>query len=284
MSASFSIIKHIKVELYGPPVYYAVSAKQNDKATRYIGVTLMEHGADYILPAGVELRVSISKPDTTKVWNECSRAGNEILVPLTNQTLAAAGSAMCDIEVSTHEASLTSASFELEIFASQRDDSYIESTNEFTVLEIAIQRAKDALADARVALAHTQDVDAAITAAEALRVAAEHLRVGQENARQKNTATAIANSEAATAASIAQTELCRIATEATVDILMAQEALDAAVAAIIDYYNRIAALETDINLNIDGGTATSQETLLIKGGTARSVDRDKYYSGNAYTI
>lgn len=278
------VIKHIKVDLFGAPQRYAVTAKQGDKATRWVGVTLQQDGQDFLIPADVEILVSITKPDGHHVWNECSRDNNEVLIPLTNQTLAAPGTALVDVELKTNDETLSSATFELEIYKSQRDEEAIESSDEYTHLEIAIQRAKDALQAANDALAHTLEQDALVAAAEEARAKAERLRVAAEEARQQNTAAAIAACEQATADSIRATAACDEATAKTVAILMMQEDLNAAVEAIKDYYERIRQTEKDVNLLIDGGTATSKETLLIKGGTAYSTDYDKLLAGNAYTI
>ena len=63
-----------------------------------------------------------------------------------------------------------------------------------------------------------------------------------------------------------------------------QSGLDALLAAVRDYYERIRQLETDININVDGGTPTSTELLLVDGGTPFTTDYDKYDAGRPHTI
>ena len=51
-----------------------------------------------------------------------------------------------------------------------------------------------------------------------------------------------------------------------------------------DYYEHIRQLETDININVDGGTPTSTELLIVDGGTPFTTDYDKYNAGKPHTI
>lgn len=68
-------------------------------------------------------------------------------------------------------------------------------------------------------------------------------------------------------AAIEQTKKCLTATEEANKIIISQSGLDAILAAVKDYYERIRELETDININVDGGTPKSTDLLLVKGGT-----------------
>ena len=81
--------------------------------------------------------INITKPDGKHVYNTCSYSGSDVTVELTNQALAASGTAYCDIEIRTSDDSqvITSASFTIEIEPSQRNDNAILSANEFTELE-----------------------------------------------------------------------------------------------------------------------------------------------------
>lgn len=69
-----------------------------------------------------------------------------------------------------------------------------------------------------------------------------------------------------------------------VKIIISQSGLDAILAAVKDYYERIRELETDININVDGGTPKSTDLLLVKGGTPFTTDYDKYIAGTSHTI
>lgn len=278
------IIRHIKVDLYGDIQHFAVAAKQMDMGTRYVGVTLMEDGVIYEIPNDAEIIINMTKPDKTHVHNDGEKSGNEALVPLTRNMLMIHGTAYCEIQLYRYGALLTSATFEMEIFPSQRDESEIIHSGEYTRLENAIQAAREALQIA-------QDTQNSIDAAEALRAAAEKAREVAERAREikesrreDSTAKVIKECEEAIEEAIRQTQACLEATERAQEIIVSQSGLDAILAAVRDYYERIMALETDININVDGGTPTSTELLLVKGGTPFTTDYDKYTAGKPHTI
>ena len=279
-----NIIRHIKVDLYGDVKRYAVAAKQLDMATRYVGVTLTVDGVEWEIPKDVEIAVAMRKPDEKRVWNDCTRQKNEALIPLTRRMLAVQGTALCDVELYQNGALLSSASFELEIYPSQRVDETIISSEEYTRLENAIYAAREALQMA-------QETSERINAAEALREAAEAVRVAQEKAREikesqreDKTAAAVKDCIEATQDAIEKTAACVKATEAARKVVIDMSGLNAILNEVKDYYERIRALETDINITIDGGTAKSREFLLIDGGTAFTTDYDKYNAGRAHTI
>ena len=279
-----NIIRHIKVDLYGDTQHFAVAAKQMDMGTRYVGVTLLEDGVVYEIPDNVEIIINMTKPDKTHVHNDGEKSGNEALVPLTRGMLMIHGTAQCEIQLYQNGALLTSATFEMEIFPSQRDESEIIHSGEYTRLENTIAAAREALQIA-------QDTQNSIDAAEALRVAAEKARETAEKAREikesrreDSTAKIIAECAEEIAKAAEQTAACLKATEEANKIIIEQSGLDAILAAVRDYYERIQQLETDININVDGGTPTSTELLLVKGGTPFTTDYDKYIAGTSHTI
>ena len=279
-----NIIRHIKVDLYGDTQHFAVAAKQMDMGTRYVGVTLLEDGVVYEIPDNAEIIINMTKPDKTHVHNDGEKSGNEALVPLTRGMLMVHGTAQCEIQLYQNGALLTSATFEMEIFPSQRDESEIVHSGEYTRLENTIAAAREALQIA-------QDTQNSIDAAEALRVAAEKARETAEKAREikesrreDSTAKIIAECVEEIAKAAEQTAACLKATEEANKIIIEQSGLDAILAAVRDYYERIQQLETDININVDGGTPTSTELLLVKGGTPFTTDYDKYIAGTSHTI
>lgn len=279
-----NIIRHIKVDMYGDVNRYAVAAKQMDMGTRYVGVTLTIDGVEWEIPRDTEIVAAVKKPDGKSVWNDCKHSGNEALVELTREMLTVHGTALCDVELYQNGALLSSATFELEIFPSQRIDSTILSSGEYTRLENAIYAAREALQMA-------QETTESINAAEALREAAESVRVAQERAREikesqreDKTAAVVKSCIEATEDAIAKTEGCVRATAAAQRIVIDMSGLNAILNSVKDYYERIKALETDINITVDGGTARTTELLLIDGGTARTTDYDKYNAGKAHTI
>lgn len=278
------IMRHITVDLYGDAKRYAVAAKQMDMGTRYVGVTLTIDGVTWEIPRNVEAVIAAKKPDGTQVWNDCIMTGNEVLAPFSREMLAVHGTALCDVELYQNGTLLTSASFEVEIFPSQRVDETIISSGEYTRLENAIFAAREALQMA-------QETTESINAAEALRVAAESVRVAQERAREireglreEKTTVAVQACIKATEDAIAKTEECVKATAAARQVVVDMSGLNAILNSVKDYCERIKALETDINITVDGGTPRTTELLLVDGGTPFTVDYDKYNAGTPHTI
>lgn len=131
------MITEVQIDLYGEMQFYAASAKQGDKATRYISVQLMNNGNEFQIPDDVILIANIKKPDGKFCYNECTKRDNRVIVQLTNQALAAAGTAYCDIEIRSEngELILSSAVFTIEIESSMRNENAIESSNEMTFID-----------------------------------------------------------------------------------------------------------------------------------------------------
>lgn len=173
------LITDITLELTGETKRFEVQAKQGDKGTRFVRVSLTNNGAEFEMPSGVTVIANIQKPDRKFCFNECTLEENKVLVPLTNQALAVAGTAECDIEIRDGggELILSSQAFTIEIEKSMRDENAIESSNEFTALE-KINAAEAARVKA----------EAARVEAEKKRVTAENGRVSAETERQKQLA------------------------------------------------------------------------------------------------
>lgn len=175
MAALTKLTTNINLEMSGDTKRYLVSAKQGDKATRFIVARLLNNGEPYTIPTGARAVINITKPDGKHVYNTCSYSGSDVTVELTNQALAASGTAYCDIEIRTSDDSqvITSASFTMEIEPSQRNENAILSANEFTDLENRIAGH----------IKNIDDTDAAVKKAESERVVAENARVKAEKAR-----------------------------------------------------------------------------------------------------
>lgn len=279
-----NIIRHIKVDLYGDTQHFAVAAKQMDMGTRYVGVTLLEDGVVYEIPDNAEIIINMTKPDKTHVHNDGEKSGNEALVPLTRGMLMVHGTAQCEIQLYQNGALLTSATFEMEIFPSQRDESEIVHSGEYTRLENTIAAAREALQIAQDTQNSIDTVEALRVAAEKARETAEKAREIKESRREDSTAKIITECAEEIAKAAEQTAACLKATEEANKIIIEQSGLDAILAAVRDYYERIQELETDININVDGGTPTSTDLLLVKGGTPFTTDYDKYIAGTSHTI
>lgn len=240
MAALTKLTTNINLEMSGDTKRYLVSAKQGDKATRFIVAKLLNNGEPYTIPTGSRAVINIAKPDGKHVYNTCTYSGSDVTVELTNQALAASGTAYCDIEIRTSDDSqiITSASFTMEIEKSQRDENAILSSNEFTELENRIKGHIETIenTDAAVKKAELARVTAenARVKAESERAAAEksrqeneNTRIQQEKQRQQDTSQAVKNAEDATAATKQATKDCKEVTDRAEDALQNQEQLEA---------------------------------------------------------
>ena len=131
------MITKINLEMSGDTKKYLVSAKQGDKASRFIVAKLLSNGEVYMIPDDSIVAVNIEKPDGKVVFNNCEHSGSEVTIELTSQALAAAGEAICEIEVLRSDGSqvITSASFTIEIEKKVGKDDAIKSSNEYTELQ-----------------------------------------------------------------------------------------------------------------------------------------------------
>ena len=171
------------------PIVYAV---QGDTG-REIECTVV----DWDIPAGVTARVWVVKPSKKVVYNDCRIVDKAVFVPMTNQTLAEPGGAICMIEFVSGEDVVSSFSFNLYVYESASGDG-IPSENESTVLEgmfeelaqDAINTLNEAKAQAAAAEKSAQDTekiknDFTLTAQQAV---ADVNNAGQTQPQRVNTA------------------------------------------------------------------------------------------------
>ena len=79
------VIKRLKIEMSGSTKQYQVSAKQHDRATRYVEVELLDNGAAYEIPAGSNVTAYIKKPDLTRAYSPCTFEGSVVTMELASQ-------------------------------------------------------------------------------------------------------------------------------------------------------------------------------------------------------
>ena len=172
------MVTNITMEMSGDIKKYMVSAVQGDRATRCVLVKLVNNGEPYMIPDGARAIVNIKKPDGKFVYNKCTYNGNEVIIDLTSQALAASGTAYCNVEIRTADDTqiITSATFEIEIETTQRSDSAIESSNEFTAIEVKVNDLIEKISD----------TNSAAVKAEQQRQQNEESRAAAEKERQQN--------------------------------------------------------------------------------------------------
>lgn len=168
------VTQKFKIKMSGSKSGYMVSAKQGDRATRYVEVTLISDGEPYIIPDGSSVTAHIQKPDGKKVYTACSYNGAVVTLELTSQTLAAAGTARCEIEVKSAglEQVITSATFEIEIEPMVKDEDAVISSDEMSALDRTLKQYAEA--------------EGQRASAETKRAQAETARVNAETARKEN--------------------------------------------------------------------------------------------------
>lgn len=174
------VIKRLKIEMSGSTKRYQVSAKQSDRATRYVEIQLLDQGAEYEIPPGSNVTAYVKKPDLKRVYSPCTFSGSVVTMELTSQTLAAAGTALAEIEVKSGDMTevITSCTFEIKIEPCVKDEDAIISGDEMSLFDATMKAYAEA--------------EAARVEAENGRVEAENGRVTAENARQEN-ATIVLN-------------------------------------------------------------------------------------------
>ena len=188
------VIQRIEIEMSGGTKQYMVSAKQGDRATRYVETVLLDHGEPYTIPAGSSVTAFIRKPDRHRVYTPCEFTDNVVMVELDSQALAAAGTALCEVEVKSSDLMqvVTSVTFEIEIEAKVKDEDAIVSGDELSIFDktmkqYADQETKRVNAEEARAKAEAGRVDAEEdrVQAETGRVKAEEARVQAETGRVK---------------------------------------------------------------------------------------------------
>lgn len=278
---AMQLITDITLELTGDERLYMASAKQGDKRTRFIRIALTNNGKVFTIPTGYIVIANIKKPDKHFCYNECTVTDNKVMVELTNQALAAAGTAHCDIEIrdAQNVYVLSSQAFTIEIEETNRNDAAIESCNEITALEKKVQQYIDNVVSTKNDIL---SVEAAMKVAEAARASAEVDRINAEARRKKSEqdrevaetarqqqlqimqeATGAANSAASSAnkaAGTANTAAARA--EAT---YKSQEELQ-------KMYEKMLDIKGAVGSTIDGGTAFSVDPMTCDGGTAFTTE------------
>lgn len=194
----------------------SVNAKQYDKESRYIEITVINQGSLYALDKNsVSAFIRLRKPDSLGVFNSCQITNQgKILVELSEQCLSSPGKANADIvliekvfsngEVSIDDINklnspiLSTMNFIINITPTALENSIIESSYEFNALN-------EALSQIDYNNKKVETLDKTLTNNENQRIQNENARktnetnrVSAENKRQIDTADAIKKANEAT--------------------------------------------------------------------------------------
>lgn len=183
-----TIIKEIEVDVSQLNRFAAIVAKQYDKQSRFLKVTLLDSGERIKVESASTAVINARREDeVAKTFEGTVNADGTVTVPLTYWMLQLDGTVKCDISIITaNKTVLSTTLFELEVQeAAAPDDSEIEKDDDYGIL---IQLITDVQA--------IKDAEAKRVTAENGRVSAEKSRVSAENSRV-NAETIRVNAETA---------------------------------------------------------------------------------------
>lgn len=199
----------ITLDLSGKTQIIPVYAKQGDQNSRTLTVTLMDNGVDYTIPSGAVARFAMRKPQSgDNVLDDASISNNQVEITLTQQMLAEAGQACCDVQLydEASNAMLSSSSFVLDIKPMALDQAAAESSPEYKSFVDALNSISSSQSSASQAV---EDAEQALEDANTAKGTFESLSSQMQTAiEDANTATDGANTAAGaanTAAGLANT-------------------------------------------------------------------------------
>ena len=163
-------------ELYTEHVVPVLNAKQYDSG-RGVDITLTDCGA-VVVPAGTDVcTLYCKKQDGTVSYLSGELPGSAVRVDFTNTLLADPGVVECELEVTSGSDTISTPVFKVMVFPSNYDQSAIESQDEFTALETALQTVSQY--DARIEALETTDTETQLFMANKPGVTVNACRVGK---------------------------------------------------------------------------------------------------------
>ena len=199
----------ITLDLSGKTQIIPVYAKQGDQNSRTLTVTLVDNGVAYTIPSGAVARFAMRKPQSgDNVLDDAEISDNQVEITLTQQMLAEAGQACCDVQLydEATNAMLSSSSFVLDIKPMALDQAAAESSPEYKSFVDALNSISSSESSASQAV---EDAEQALEDANTAKGTFESLSSQMQTAiGNANTATDGANTAAGaanTAAGLANT-------------------------------------------------------------------------------
>lgn len=189
------LYKSISVDLYDPYPLKSLNVKQNDIG-RGAYVTLTA-GGSYLDPAGSAVRVFACKPDGTKVYSNCEISEKKVQIDFTNQMLALPGVLQVEIELTEGKDRLSTPIFRINVLPTNMDESAIESSNEYSVLQELIEKSGSVIENAETVTNAASD--AANAASSAATKADSAATAAEEGATAASSAATAANKAASSA-------------------------------------------------------------------------------------
>ena len=121
-----------------------ITAKQGEASGRKITFSLNEGRLPYKVPSGVTAVLRAKKPSGAVLYNTCTvTADGNVEYTITTQTVAEVGKLPCELQLSQDGKVIFSPNFTLLVYKNLSVDSEVESSDEFTALQAAINRAEN---------------------------------------------------------------------------------------------------------------------------------------------
>lgn len=250
---------------------------------------------DYNIPAGATANIYIKKPSGAQIYNSCSISGNEITVNPTTQMFAESGKQFGQLQILNSEKILESFLILFNVEKSIVDDTAIESSDEFTALEDALNSVDDSATEAENAVfAANQAVSDAQTAIENANTAINGANAAASSANSAAESATNAANTANTAAEGANTaaqnanEKASAANSAAEAANNAVDALEEALQGTVINDNSVSNLTTYSSQKIEGEFDDVNEVIYEIGGRNLMLDSENKefvaYSGSQITI
>ena len=136
-----TIIKEIEVDVSQLNRFAAIVAKQYDKQSRFLKVTLLNSGERIKVDKASTAVINARREDeVAKTFEGTVNMDGTVTVPLTQWMLQLDGTVKCDISIITaNKTVLSTTLFELEVQeAAAPDDSEIEKDDDYGILTVNI--------------------------------------------------------------------------------------------------------------------------------------------------
>ena len=117
-----------------------INAKVGEANGRKVVFTLYEGRAAFFVPDGASVIFRAQKPDGTILYNNCVIDDGKVEYTITSQTVAVAGVYACELQIVSDGRIIYSPYVTLNVMDNLYSDTEVESSNEFTELENALNR------------------------------------------------------------------------------------------------------------------------------------------------
>lgn len=132
----------VKLDVTKPGRQAQVNVKQGDTESRKINIYLFASTYPFDISEVSSAIIRAQKPDDTILFNACELNSDHIAYVITNQTIAVAGTVICEVTLYGENGQvLATPCFSIEVEEKLYSDDEVESQDEFTALEEAMRKA-----------------------------------------------------------------------------------------------------------------------------------------------